>query len=93
MASGAASVWMLHPASIMNDTDIAVNVAADLRPIRFAQMIDADWRQLCIFSGTSVTRRPRTSFIHPRFAPVYIARLAQRCHTKGWPRLAKLFRG
>ena len=89
--SGASAVRMLQDRLIMIDTDIAVDVASDLRSIRFVQMVDADWHQLCIFSGTPATRRPRTSFVHPRFAPVYIVRLAQRCHNKGWPRLAKLF--
>lgn len=89
--SGATPVKVLHGRAIMIDTDITVDVASNLRSIRFVQMIDADWRQLCIFSGTPPTHRPRTSFLHPRFAPVYIVRLAQRCHNKGWSRLAKLF--
>lgn len=82
---------MLHAEAIMTNTDSTANMASDLKSIRFAAMVDADWQQLCIFSGLAATRRPRTSFVHPRFAPVYIIRLAQRCHNKGWPRLAKVF--
>ncbi len=53
--------------------------------------LDADWAQMCVFSGQPECPRPRFSFMHPRFAPVYILRLAQRSYNKGWTRLAKLF--
>jgi serine O-acetyltransferase len=59
--------------------------------IKLRAFLDADWAQMCVFSGQPESARPRFSFVHPRFAPVYILRLAQRSYTKGWTRLAKLF--
>lgn len=60
--------------------------------IRLAALVDADWTQLHIFAGKPV---PQVSLIRkmlsPRYAPVAIVRLAQRCHAKGYCRLAKLF--
>lgn len=75
----------------MTETSITNNATIGTKTMRLAEIVDADWRQLCTFSGLDVTRRPRTSFMHPRFAPVYIIRLSQRCHDKGWTRMAKLF--
>lgn len=71
--------------------------SVDKRPHQLGQemklraLLDSDWAQMCVFSGQPLSARSRLSFIHPRFAPVYILRLAQRSHTKGWTRLAKLF--
>lgn len=68
-----------------------LGAALPVADMRLRALLDADWAQMCVFSGQPQTARPRFSFLHPRFAPVYNLRLAQRSYNKGWTRLAKLF--
>ena len=62
------------------------------RPMSLAALVDADWKQLHSFAGQPV---PCVGLVRkmlsPRYAPVAIVRLAQRCHAKGYRRLAKIF--
>jgi serine O-acetyltransferase len=74
----------------MNSSDQNLTLGP-VAALKLRTLLDADWQALCSFSGQPLTPRPRFSFAHPRFAPVYILRLAQRSHAKGWTRFAKLF--
>jgi serine O-acetyltransferase len=60
-------------------------------PLRLSQLLDADWRRLQEFSGhVPKPRRFRNNF-SPRFASVFLIRIAQRLEALGWCRLARLF--
>jgi serine O-acetyltransferase len=82
---------MRHLVSNMLNKYSSVGTSRDLRSMKFKELVDADWRQLRRFAGLPPVNRPSSSFVHPRFAPVYIIRLAQRCDNKGWTKLGKLF--
>jgi serine O-acetyltransferase len=55
------------------------------------ELLDADWARIQALSGAAVARRPWTSCLSPRFAPVWLLRIAQALHAQGWPRAAKVF--
>lgn len=58
--------------------------------MKLREYLDADWTQLYAFATQTAPRRGFASNFSPRFASVFLIRLAQRAHEKGWPRLAKL---
>jgi serine O-acetyltransferase len=60
-------------------------------PMRLRDYLDADWRRLFEFAKQPAPRRSTLSAFSPRFAPVVLIRIAQRCHAKGFYRLAKMF--
>lgn len=55
------------------------------------ELLDADWARLQRLTGATNTTRTWVSCASPRFAPVWLLRIAQALHSSGWPRLAKLF--
>jgi serine O-acetyltransferase len=59
--------------------------------MKLAELLDADWARLQRLGGRPCASRPRTSFLSPRFAPVWLLRMAQALHSKGWERSAKAF--
>jgi serine O-acetyltransferase len=59
--------------------------------MRLREYLEADWRRLFEFAKQPVPRRSMVSAFSPRFAPVVLIRVAQRCHAKGFRRLAKMF--
>lgn len=59
--------------------------------MKLADLLDADWERLQRLSGSPAAPRPRTSLLSPRFAPVWLLRVAQALHSSGWTRSAKLF--
>lgn len=58
--------------------------------LKLREYLDADWRRLHEFAEMPAPRRRFRSNFSPRFAPVYLIRVAQRLHRKGFRRLAKL---
>lgn len=52
--------------------------------------LDADWSRLHAFGEQRLTPRRWSSNFSPRFAPVFLIRVAMRLYAKGWKRLAKL---
>jgi serine O-acetyltransferase len=60
-----------------------------MTPLR--TLLDADWTRLQTLAGSSNLSRPWASFASPRFAPVWLLRVASALHLGGWTRLAKLF--
>jgi serine O-acetyltransferase len=54
-------------------------------------VLDADWARLQQLSGSASLTRPWSSCVSPRFAPVWLLRVAQALHSSGWPRAAKAF--
>jgi serine O-acetyltransferase len=54
-------------------------------------LLDADWFRLQTLAGSPDTVRPWSCFASPRFAPVWLLRVASALHVSGWRRLAKLF--
>ena len=59
--------------------------------MKLRELLDADWARLQLLSGSATRPRRWKSFASPRFAPVWLLRVAQALHRSGWPRLAKLF--
>jgi serine O-acetyltransferase len=55
------------------------------------ELLDADWGRLQQLSGTPTIPRGWSCFTSPRFAPIWLLRVAQALASRGWPRLAKLF--
>jgi serine O-acetyltransferase len=55
------------------------------------ELLDADWARLHAFADQSAPKRHFRSNFSPRFAPVFLLRVANRLHERGWSRLAKLF--
>ena len=55
------------------------------------ELLDADWARLQQLAGSARLKRPWSSCASPRFAPVWLLRVAQALHGAGWLRLAKLF--
>jgi serine O-acetyltransferase len=58
--------------------------------MKLKQLLNADWEQMLNYSQQQKRLRPLFSCFHPRFAPVYLIRLSQRLHDKGWKSLAKI---
>lgn len=58
--------------------------------MKLRDYLDADWRRLHDFAGMPAPRRRFSSNFSPRFAPVYLIRVAQRLYQKGHRRSAKL---
>ena len=54
-------------------------------------LLAADWARLQRLSGSPQEARPWSSFVSPRFAPVWVLRVAQALHASGWQRAAKVF--
>lgn len=59
-------------------------------PVRLRDFLDADWLRLLEFSGRKPRARRWRDCFSPRFASVYLIRVAQRLHALGWVRLARL---
>jgi serine O-acetyltransferase len=57
--------------------------------LKLRDYLDADWLRLHEFAGMPAPPRRFSSKFSPRFAPVYLIRVAQRFHQKGHRRLAK----
>jgi serine O-acetyltransferase len=53
-------------------------------------LLNADWEQMLNYSQQPKCPRPLFSCFHPRFAPVFLVRVSQRLHEKGWSSLAKM---
>lgn len=78
----------------MSGLDCPVDDCSALRDgssLGLRELLDADWARLQCLSGSSAQSRRWTSFLSPRFAPVWLLRVAQTLHRNGWQRLAKLF--
>lgn len=58
--------------------------------IRLREYLDADWRRLHDFAGQASPLRRFSSNFTPRFAPVFLVRVAGRLYEKGHSRSAKL---
>lgn len=58
--------------------------------MKLGELLDADWARLQRLGGAADTRRPWSSWAAPRFAPVWLLRVAHAMHSQGWQRLAKL---
>jgi serine O-acetyltransferase len=56
------------------------------------ELLDADWARLASLMGRTDTRRPFSSVLSPRFAPVALLRIACSLTANGWPRIANCFR-
>jgi serine O-acetyltransferase len=59
--------------------------------MKLGEVLDADWARLQLLSGAPSRRRSWTGCLSPRFAPVWLLRVAQRLHAVGWRRSAKPF--
>ena len=55
-----------------------------------SELLDADWRRLLEFSGEIPRPRRLADGISPRFASVFLIRLAHSLHRSGWRRLARI---
>jgi serine O-acetyltransferase len=58
--------------------------------MKLRDYLDADWARLHEFGGIEPKPRRFSSNFAPRFAPVFLIRVAQRLHHKGYLRAAKL---
>jgi len=57
---------------------------------QLSEYLNSDWARLTKLSGARYSKRRLWHSCSPRFAPVFLVRVAQRLHEKGWRRLAKL---